>query len=273
MKKDNPFRKFFTLLSVDFYKLFRSVSFYVIFGIYAGFSALLVLLSLAVNKLTEAIEGDMLIFGLDLTKANSLFGNNISYGNLGLFLVVLFAIVLCSEFRDKTIRNKLAQGYSRTVVYFSSLTFTYIITAMAVVLGSVIIAVLGIPILGWAHSAYAVRYFFYELFALVPLVALIHTLAFGSRSMGITLGVGLPVIMVLPSIMSILNMFVSESSAVEWMTRLFFTSLEGYVPLVLAGGMGEEFSHLALNASLTYLLWTALFIGLGCLSFIKKDVK
>lgn len=276
MKQANVFRKFFTLLEVDFYKLFRSVSFYVLFGGYALFTILNVFLNYAANIMLEvSYNGDAMILGMVSITANSLFGSNINYSNFGLFLVIFFAIFLCTEFKDNTIRNKLTQGYSRTVVYIASLTFTYIVSLMAVVLSSALIAAVGIPVLGWEGSDFALKYFFYELFALLPLVALIHTLAYGSKSLGITLGVGLPVITVLPGIVSILNIFAINNKAVEWVTRIFFISLEGYVPLALdpVWSAGSALSNLALNVSLTYVLWTALFIALGYLAFVKKDVK
>ena len=275
MKKDNPFRKFFTLLSVDFYKLFRSVSFYVLFGVYALFTILNVFINYGANIMIETSYSDAMLLGIDSATANLLFGTNINYSNFGLFLVIFFAIFLCTEFKDNTIRNKLTQGYSRTVVYIASLTFAYIVSLMAVVLSSALIALVGIPVLGWEPSDYALKYFFYELFALLPLVAFIHTLAYGSKSLGITLGVGLPVITILPGIVSILNIFAIDNKAVEWITRIFFISLEGYMTMALAPiQFGESaFSNLALNASLTYILWTALFIAIGYLSFVKKDIK
>ena len=275
MKQVNSFRKFFALLEVDFYKLFRSLSFYIIFGAYALLTVLNVLLSYAANIMIETSYGDAMLLGIDLTSSNLLFGTNINYSNFGLFLVIFFAIFLCTEFKDNTIRNKLTQGYSRTVVYVASLTFTYIVSLMAVVLSSALIAAVGIPVLGWEGSDYALQYFFYELFALLPLIAFIHTLAYGSKSLGITLGVGLPLITILPGIVSILNVFAIDNKAVEWFTRIFFISLEGYMTMALAPiQFGESaFSNLALNASLTYILWTVLFIAIGYLSFVKKDIK
>lgn len=267
MKRDNCFRKFFTLLSVDFYKLLRSVSFYVVFGVYALFILLNVLLTFAAKTLTSDIFEVEEMFS-----ANLLFGNSMSYGNLGIFLVIFFAVFLCSEFRTNTIRNKVTLGYSRTCVYFSSLAFTYIVSAMAVAVGCLITAAVGIPLLGWVQSEYALKYALYALFALLPLVALIHTLSYGSKSLGIALGVGLPVILVLPSILSVLNIFVTESKTVEWITRILFISLEEYIPLSIQG-FGGELPYLALTASLSYPLWTALFIVCGYFAFTRSDIK
>ena len=272
MRQDNALRKFFTLLEVDFYKLFRAVSFYVLFGVYALFTILNVFLNYAANEMMENSFSDAVSFSMEPTKVNFLFGGNINYSNLGLFLVIFFAIFLCTEFKDNTIRNKLTQGYSRTVVYIASLTFTCVVSLIAVVLSSALIAAVGIPVLGWEGSNFALKYFFYELFALLPLIAFIHTLAYGSKSLGITLGVGLPVITVLPGIVSILNMFAMDNKAVEWFTRILFIAFEGYVPVALLKPEAA-LPNLALNASLNYILWTALFIALGYLSFAKKDVK
>lgn len=266
MKQDSTVRKFFALLSVDFYKLFRSVSFYVVFGVLAVIDVFNILLVYAVNYLMSdsPIES--------LTHANMLFGNMLSYGNLGLFLVIFFSIFLCSEFKGNTIRNKITMGYSRTLVYFSSLAFTYIVTLMAVALSCAVVAIFGIPMLGWEHTQFATKYALYALFALLPLVALIHTLAYGSKSFGIALGVGLPIIIVLPGILSMLNLFVAGYGWVEWITRIVFISLEEYIPISLQLE-GMQLSHLALNATLSYTLWTALFIVCGYFAFTKQDIK
>ena len=273
MKRNIGIRKFFSLLEVDFYRLLRSVAFYVIFGVFAAYQILDILITLAANNLMK----NLLDFGLELeltTYSNQLFGSTLSYGNLGLFLVIFFAVFLCSEFRSNTIRNKLTLGYSRTMVYFASLTVTYIVTLMAVALSCVINAAIGIPVLGWKHSSYAMQYAFYSLFALLPLVALIHTLCYGSKSLGIALGVGLPTIIVLPSIFSLISLFANDSKGVEWVIRLIFIALEEYIPVALQyNGEVQILSNLALNASLSYILWTALFIVLGYFAFSKKDIK
>lgn len=267
MKTDNCFRRFFTLIGVDFYKLFRSVSFYVVFGILALYNLLSIIISAVANSFLIDLgqtEG--------LLVANPLFADSLSYGNMGLFLVILFAVFLCSEFRSNTIRYKISTGYSRTCVYFASLTFTYIVSLMAIALSCIVDAAVGIPVLGWQHTDYAMQQAFYSLFALLPLVALIHTLAYGTRSMGITLGAGLPIIIILPGILSLVTMFVFASTGVEWFTRIVFIALQSYVPSALLEGP-QIFPYLELNVSLCYILWTALFIGLGYLSFVKRDIK
>lgn len=267
MKRNNAVRRFFALLSVDFYKLVRSVAFYVVFGVFALLQVLEIILTKVSSDLIEDALGEPYA-----TQANTLFGSSLSYGTIGLFLVIFFAVFLCNEFRTNTIRNKVTLGYTRTCVYFSSLVFTYIVTALVVVLSCVVNAAIGIPVLGWAHTNYAMQYALYSLFALVPLVALVHTLTYGSKSMGIALGVGLPLIIILPSILSVLNLFVIEYKWVEWLTRILFVSLEEYIPLSIQG-FSKELPYLALNATISYLLWTALFIVCGYFSFTKKDIK
>lgn len=266
MNKNSAVRRFFALLSVDFYKLLRSVAFYVVFGIFA-------LMQIAEIILTKTSSNWMAdLFGEPVaTQANTLFASSMSYGTIGLYLVIFFAVFLCSEFRTNTIRSKVTQGYSRTCVYFASLTFTYIVAAIAVALACVVNAAIGIPVLGWTHTQSALQNAMYSLFALVPLVALIHTLAYSSRSMGITLGVGLPVIIVLPTILGIISLFAFTNKGVEWFTRIFFIALEEFVPLALQ--MGEAFKNLALNVCLSYILWTASFIVIGYFSFTKQDIK
>lgn len=266
MNKNSAVRRFFALLSVDFYKLLRSVAFYVVFGVYALLQMLQIVLTRVSSDMLESMTREPVA-----TQANTLFGNALSYGNIGLFLVIFFAVFLCSEFKTNTIRSKVTLGYSRTCVYFASLTFTYMVSICAVALSCLVNAVIGIPVLGWAHTTYAMQSAFYSLFALVPLVALIHTMAYGSKSMGVTLGVGLPLIIILPTILGLLSYLVYFFKGVEWFTRIVFIALEEFVPVALQTGMSLK--NLALNVWLSYLMWTALFIVCGYFSFTKKDIK
>lgn len=268
MKQTNSARRFFALLGVDFYKLWRSVAFYVVFGIMILMRVVDIIVTFVANGFME----DYLGAEENLSHVNPMFASSLSYGGIGLYLIIFFAIFLCSEFRTNTIRNKVTLGCSRTCVYFSSLTFTYLVSLMAIAASCLVNFALGVPMLGWQHTEYDLKCALYALFALLPLIALIHSIAYGSKSMGITLGVGLPVIIILPAILSLISMFVYFSDGIEWFIRIFFMALAEYIPMALADG-GEVLPYLALNASLSYILWTALFIVIGYFSFVKQDIK
>ena len=268
MKKDNCVVRFFTLIGADFYKMFRSKSFYIIFGVLAGY----ILLDIGFTALANYMLKEILLIEDGSICANPLFADSLSYGNLGLFLVIFFAVFLCSEFRTNTIRYKVSTGYSRICVYFASLAFTYAVALFGVALCCIINAAVGIPVLGWRHTTADMQNALYAFFALLPFLAVVHTLAYSTKSLGITLGVGLPVVIILPGILGIISLFTQYSAGVEWFTRIVFVALQQYIPQALQAG-SEVFPYLALNASLCYILWTALFIAIGCLCFIKQDIK
>ncbi len=273
MKK--VFVSFARLMRADFYRLFRSAAFYVIFGLMAGLNLLNILFSRLSNSLLIAWEGEN---SLGVVRVNSLFADSFSYGNMGLFIVIFMCVFICAEFKNNTVRNKITLGYSRTLIYFSSLIFNYAIMAGAAVLVSLILFAVGTPVLGWEYTEQSMALALYALFALLPLVALIHTIIFGSRSLGISLGVGLPGIIVLPSMFALLALFAGRFKGVEWMVRLIFLAMEEFIPMTVNASsvFGESaiyLSNLPLNASLSYILWTALFIVLGWLSFRRADIK
>lgn len=265
MNKTNCFRKFFTLIGADFYKLFRSKSFYIVFGIFAADILASIFFMAISNSILQSLSQNELH-----TYANSLYADALSYGDLGIFTVIFLSVFLCGEFKNNTIRYKVSMGYSRTCVYFASLAMSYIITLMGVALCCILISAVGIPVLGWQHSDYHMQNALYSFFALLPLVASVHMLAYTCRSVGITLGSALPIVIIFPGIFSILNLLIGYSKGIEWVTRILFLALESYVPTALMEGV---FPYLALNVSLCYILWTALFIGVGYLLFTKQDIK
>ena len=69
------------------------------------------------------IEGmvELEAFGLAMS-AKSMFFSSFSLGNnFGLILPILVAIILCKDFGQGTLRNKVICGKSRTSIYFSLL--------------------------------------------------------------------------------------------------------------------------------------------------------
>lgn len=266
MKTDSRLKKFCRLLGIDFYRLFRSASFYIIFGICAAMEILNILLYYFANGWIAELVGNDLHF-----YANSLFADFLSYGNIGLFIMIFFAVFLCSDFKNNTIRYKVCAGYSRTMVYFASLAFTYIVSAMVVAFGCAVGAA-GIPLLGWNHTEYELLRSLYALFALLPFIAFVHTVSYGTKSVGIALGIGLPVLLILPAIFQLLATFAAWMPGVEWFIRTVFLAMESYVPVELSSGT-EILPYFALNVSLCYIAWTALFVVCGYLSFVKSDIK
>ena len=112
------------LLSIDFYKIFRTKSFYVIAFIA---SALAVLFSSTSTSACVSYYNEYAsLYGSNVPSGSTPFGtawytifSNVSI--LGLLGSILAAMFLCSEFSYGTIKNIASKGYRREDIYLSKL--------------------------------------------------------------------------------------------------------------------------------------------------------
>lgn len=78
-----------------------------------------------VNPLLNKLIFDILdlgdILGSSVTAKSMLFSAFLPGDNLGLIMPILLSIVVCKDFSQGTVRNKIISGKSRTVIYLSHL--------------------------------------------------------------------------------------------------------------------------------------------------------
>ena len=109
------------LLAIDFYKLFRTKSFYVISAILL---ALTVFSSAIVcSGFLRTYEENLLNFGNTVGLGsmlgiawNIVFSN---FSNIGIFIAIMSILFTCSEFSFGTIKNIASKGYKRAEIYLS----------------------------------------------------------------------------------------------------------------------------------------------------------
>ncbi len=92
----------------------------IIAGAFAIITPLLYKVIFVVLEFDEEAMQELEMLGMGIMNAKSIFFSSFSLGNnFGLILPIFVAIILCKDFSNGTIRNKIICGKSRTSIYFS----------------------------------------------------------------------------------------------------------------------------------------------------------
>jgi hypothetical protein len=189
--------------------------------------------------------------------------------------VLIFAAVLgCGEFSNHTMRGKLSSGFTRTGVYFATLTINYLVAIFYTLVATAVLLAVGIPSLGWDSTRVNVADVFSVLFAELPAIAFITMICFCVRSRGASIAINIAVLLGGSLISSIFVMLVDYSKVFEWLVRLLFICLNTYIE-----GYGVNnsnmvtLSYVTLNMVLNYLVTTILCVLGGWLAFLRAEVK
>ena len=119
------------LLRLEFHKLKRSKSFYIILIIMLAF----VVISMITTKLLAGLADQINEIGAEFGETFSAAGESVllgflSAGNYSLLTAIFVAIVVCDDYESHIIKNIFARGYSRSDFYFAK--FIYLIVATSV---------------------------------------------------------------------------------------------------------------------------------------------
>jgi ABC-2 type transport system permease protein len=243
-----------TLIFAEWYKLLRSK---VLAIILVGVTAQTVIQVLANYNYTKPILGQ---FGVFAPAGLSFL--------LQVWLLAFVGYFVTSEFQNGTMRNMLALGKSRMHVYLSKLVSNFIALA-AIYTTIILVATVGFSSVSgfgdmpldkfWRFFTWS---FFMQLLYHFIFAAIFTMFAFVSRSLGMTifLGLGYLIIMIFfPGVLR--NMGIS--SAIEYFPDYYiyeFGSLSGDPAFVTKGML----------ISVVYIAITSI---IGCITFQKVDVK
>lgn len=202
--------------------------------------------------------------------------------NCGLIVPILLAIVLCKDFTQGTIRNKIIAGKSRTKI-FLSLFISCAITLFAVILAYAILT-LAFSLLFFEYQATTFRFsdFLYilesillECFVYLFIAALVAFLCVFMKNMGLTIVVYVAISFLFALIGGALSMSLSlidPANKVAYTIVELLAKANVFTGSVIGQGTKYIFKDL-LYVLVPTILGSALFIYLGILVFNKKDLK
>ena len=130
------------LLKADFYRIIKSVTFYVLLGICVALPLITVLMVFGINKgfivMSQAQDPEAPTFSLFTGKLliSGIYGLS---SNAGLIIPIFLAIFVGGDISNGLLRNKILVGKSRAQIYFSHLIVTIALGVAFITISALII--------------------------------------------------------------------------------------------------------------------------------------
>lgn len=279
------------LLKVDLKRVFKDKLFTVVCIIAAIFALMMPLIYVAIFSLfggdfneTNELMG---VFGMSITGKSMFFSSFSISNNLGIVVPVLLAIILCKDFSQGTVRNKIIGGKSRTSVFMSMYSvcfFTLFGVVLLHALLTLLISLIFFPYQLTDFSASDMGYFFtsllFEALLYVFIASLVSYLCVAMKNTGLAVVSYIAIIMIMSFVTPILQfsiIFLSASSSKE--TEIAIEIIEFIQKINIFNftsviGTGAKYStEEILCCILSPLFGSVALASLGIIKFNRKDLK
>ena len=219
--------------------------------------------------------------GLGINAKSMLFSSFSLGNNFGLMLPIFVTIIICKDFGGGTIRNKIISGKSRASIYFSMLITTAILVCGFIFAHAILTMLVSLIFFDYQPTAFTMSDFGYlmaslgmELLIYFMVSAIITFFIVNMKRAGLSIVMYFVVYFVMTVVGSIIGavyMFADPDSAFHGFLE-FLNASNAFTTTAIGTGMSyalKDILYLVLpNAALC-----ALIVGLGYLTFRKKDIK
>jgi len=147
------------LIKTDLRRILKDKLFLVVTILCAVFGVITPVL----NKLIYSLVGMMDIADVAVSAKDMFFSSFSPSNNMGLIAPILLTIVICKDFSQGTVRNKLISGKTRTEVFMSTFISTVIVTVGVILLHALITLAFSLPFFKFQADAFGITDFFYIL--------------------------------------------------------------------------------------------------------------
>ena len=221
-----------------------------------------------------------------LVSAKGMFFQSFSMtNNMGFIAPILLAIVLYKDFSYGTVRNKIISGKSRSQIFLSTFIVCSLVLVCVIMLSAFITLGVSLIFFDYQEGAFAAAdlgYFFaslgFELLVLLFMSALLSLLCTCSKNLGIAIVLYLAFTFALTLVGSFTQ--VIGAVAQTFVESELLTKVINVIDRLNVGmstsyiGTGDSYSLSdVLYLTLPALSGIAAFLGLGLVSFNKKDLK
>jgi hypothetical protein len=271
------------LLRADIYRVMKSKLTLVALILALAFPVLIVLLYAglgAIMDLDPEIAGTVTLFN-----ANSIIGSAYSMtNNLGLVVPAFAGILVCLDYTNGTLRNKIIAGNRRTAVYMSHLTVSVLFSVVIITIYAAVTAGLALIFFPFDGADSPDRWKEILFFVLngtmgFVFIATVSTfLAMVTRSVAPTLIFTIVITLVLLAVNTVLALadyhsFRYAAYLIPNFTANFF-NLNSMSALGIMGQAAEESRGLMFaEGMLSYLFFGAVNTAAGIVIFNKRDIK
>lgn len=268
----------FNLIKTDLKRIVKDKLFMVIGIIGVVFAVITPLLMLGVNSMLDEQSAAML--GMSVNAKTLFFQAFDPTNNFGLVALILLCVILCKDFSQGTVRNKIICGKSRFSVFTSSFIASSIVLCSLMMLHAIL--TLGVSLIFFDYQStpftandfgYLVVTLVFKLMTFVVISALITFFSVLMKNAGLCMVMLLAVTMLATIVGSVLSAAIIgvEDEIIKGVLE-FFVKTNVFLSTVTGSGITYSLSDV-LCVVLSHIVYGALFYVLGVVVFRKKDIK
>lgn len=273
------------LLKADFKRIFKDKLFFVVCIIGLVFAVLTPFINFGMLELlsSQGMQSEEIEFltGGQITAKYIFFMAFSPANDFGLIMPILFAVILCKDFSQGTVRNKILSGKSRSQIFLS----TYISTAIMFVALILIYAFmsLGVSLILFDYSTtpFTINDFWYALGSVglwiavyLAISAIVCLIAYVMKNVGLTMVMVIAVSMGVSLIGGLISMAGGMLQYSNQFLADLLTIVANALPFSASHGLGVSFNVVNVIVSLLASIAMAVgFVFLGIKVFNKKDLK
>ncbi|MBR2988559.1 MAG: hypothetical protein IKC64_02415 [Clostridia bacterium] len=272
------------LLKADIKRVLKDKLFIVISILAVAFALITPLLTKALVELISIEESSgmgMEMLEMQLT-AKSMFFSSFSPGNnFGLILPIMMAIILCKDFNQGTVRNKIICGKSRSEIYFSMLTTCVIFMCSFVLIQAVLTLLFSLVFFDYQVGGFTAGDFGYlmasigfEILVYFFICALLTFFIVFMKNAGLAIVMYFVVsfvFMIVGTITQTTIAFVSPNGTAYAILE-FLNTVNVFTSLAIGNGTSYTIFEV-LSLTLPNIAFTVVLAIAGWLVFKKKDLK
>lgn len=273
-----------SLLKTDLKRALKDKLFIVLLIIAAAFAILTPILYKTIFTVLK-VDEELLLYLEKLgfaINAKSMFFDSFSLSNnFGLMLPIFVAIILCRDFSNGTIRNKVICGKSRASIYFSLLITCTVLICSFILFHAVITLLVALLLFDYQATPFTINDFGY-LMASIGIEILVYVLICTILTFFIVLmrNAGLTIVMffVVSFAMIILGGIIettiifADTSKFSYKILEFLYASNVFTTKIIGTGVEYNLKEL-IYLIMPTLAFVTLFILLGLVTFKKKDLK
>lgn len=257
------------LLKSDFYRLFKSLSFYICLGVAVFLFCLGAIMEYMVTKLAVAKSGGSEFFP---------YKNGISYGitafmssNILMIIAIFTGIFIVAEFSHGTMKNLVSKGFSKLHIYLSKMV-TMTAASFLFFLATFIAGTLTVTIITGSFGSFAgtlgltmLKVIGIELLLNIAFIAVLIMIAMVVRNLGGVIAIDIIGLMSLESYLFAAVEFFMKSK-IEFSKFSLMYNISYYSKLT---PVGSDF----LRSFIVAIVFFAVMTVFGVYMFQKSDVK
>lgn len=254
----------------------------IIAGAFAIITPLLYKVIFVVLEFDEEAMQELEMLGMGIMNAKSIFFSSFSLGNnFGLILPIFVAIILCKDFSNGTIRNKIICGKSRTSIYFSLFFTCAILICSFILMHALLTLLLSLLVFDYQSTPFTASDFGY-LMGSIALEILVYLFVCALLTFFIVCmkNAGLSIVMffIISFLMIIIGgitqamVLFADPATTSYKILEIFNSANVFTTSIIGNGTSYKLNEI-LYLVLPNVCIMAILIVLGLSIFKKKDLK